>query len=195
MSGDIAGFYNARRDEDRARGAGELPNQESKVVSFRIDPETAAKLREIANERGCTVSDLVRQGATLTIETHRPVMTITWLTPPMVVSGTTATFDAAGVIAEIRQAVAAGELVMAPTDSQRMEELEERVAELERQRKAVLDACDEADMPVKPVRCGNCGPDVIAGEAYCIQCNATSWISAPKALTTAQIRDLLEEQQ
>lgn len=127
---DIAGFYNARRDEDRARGAGELPG--------------------------------VRK-------------------------------DAAGVIAEIMQAVAAGELVMAPTDSQRMEELEERVAELERQRQAVLDACDEADMPVKPVRCRNCGPDVIAGEAYCIQCNATSWISAPKALTTAQIRDLLEE--
>lgn len=67
----------------------------------------------------------------------------------------------------------------------------ERIAELERQRQAVLDACNEAD---KPVKCRHCGPDIVAGDWSCMQCNNTGWWSAPTALNTAQIRDLLQEQ-
>lgn len=129
MSGDIAGFYNARRDEDRAREAGEDPG------------------------------------------VHK---------------------DAEGVIAEIRQAVAAGELVMAPTDSQQieeLEELEERVAELERQRQAVLDYVARLEC----LNCehvhneGECGATIPDGR----DCRCT-WGPSQVAV---DIRDLLREQQ
>lgn len=102
--------------------------------------------------------------------------------------------DAAGVIAEIMQAVAAGELVMAPTDSQRMEELEERVAELERQRRAVLDylgtiECPNCDHPVSlhDNRLGTCSANVNNDLGPC----GCDWSSS----IAEEIRDLLEEQQ
>jgi len=38
------------------------------MVSLRLEPEVLSALRQIANERGVTVSDLLREGAGLVLE-------------------------------------------------------------------------------------------------------------------------------
>lgn len=52
--------------DDVVEGAGVAiePKRLPQMVSFRLDPDVAAGLRDIANARGVTVSDLLRQGAT-----------------------------------------------------------------------------------------------------------------------------------
>lgn len=71
------------------------PRRMSQVLSVRLDPDVAAALRDIANERGTTVSELLRQGA-LAAANEPNVMQITWITPPTQVSadGRSVTFDA-----------------------------------------------------------------------------------------------------
>jgi Ribbon-helix-helix protein, copG family len=46
------------------------------VVSVRLEPDTIAALRGIANRRGMTVSDLLREGAGLVLATDRQAGTV-----------------------------------------------------------------------------------------------------------------------
>lgn len=66
----------------------------AQVVSFRMAPDVLTALRDIANEQGCTVSDLMRRGALMALEEPNR-MVITWTSPP-VVSLEPATEDASG---------------------------------------------------------------------------------------------------
>lgn len=59
----------------------------TEVVAVRLDGQEAAELRQIAERDGCTVSDLMRRGATMAIERHRNKMEITWVTEPSEVYG------------------------------------------------------------------------------------------------------------
>jgi hypothetical protein len=65
------------------------------VLSVRLQPDVAAALRDIANERGTTVSELLRRAA-IAAANEPNVMRIEWLTPPTVSygNGTTAVFTA-----------------------------------------------------------------------------------------------------
>jgi predicted DNA-binding ribbon-helix-helix protein len=47
------------------------------VVTLRLEPEVLSDLRDIANERGTTVSDLLREGAAMVISSNSRVMDIT----------------------------------------------------------------------------------------------------------------------
>lgn len=65
------------------------------VVSVRLDPDVLAQLRDIANQRGWTLSDVLRRGA-IGAANEPNEMRIEWTTPPTQVSadGLTATFTA-----------------------------------------------------------------------------------------------------
>jgi hypothetical protein len=47
------------------------------MVSLRLEPEILGMLRDIANQRGVTVSDLLRDGAAMIIEASQQVMEVT----------------------------------------------------------------------------------------------------------------------
>lgn len=53
------------------------------VVSLRLDPDTVAQLRDIANQKGVTVSDLLRKGALAVLEEPN-TMRVTWTAGPNV---------------------------------------------------------------------------------------------------------------
>lgn len=53
------------------------------VVSLRLDPDTVAQLRNIANQEGVTVSDLLRKGALAVLE-EPDTMRVTWTAGPNV---------------------------------------------------------------------------------------------------------------
>lgn len=55
----------------------------AQVVSFRMAPDVLTALRDIANQQGCTVSDLMRRGALMALEEPNR-MVITWTSPPVV---------------------------------------------------------------------------------------------------------------
>lgn len=68
---------NAHRDEVVA-GSGRpvQPQQLDQVVSLRLDPSTISALRDIANRRGVTLSDLLREGASMVIIASSEVRSI-----------------------------------------------------------------------------------------------------------------------
>jgi predicted DNA-binding ribbon-helix-helix protein len=51
----------------------------AQVVSLRFEPEILATLRDIANRRGMTVSDLLREGADVIIAADRRAVDVTGL--------------------------------------------------------------------------------------------------------------------
>lgn len=75
------GLAAARAEQDRTRA--KSVGEPAQVVSFRIDPDMLAELRDIANQQGCTVSDLMRRGALMALEEPNR-MVITWTSPPVV---------------------------------------------------------------------------------------------------------------
>lgn len=90
------------RDDDIVGVIGPVePRRLAQVVSVRLDPEVAGQLRDIANQLGCTVSDLLRRGA-IAAANEPNVMRIEWITPPTAVTGggQSATFDASQPWAE-----------------------------------------------------------------------------------------------
>lgn len=52
------------------------PKTMGTVLTFRIDSDLAARLREEANRRGCVVSDLLREGAEMVIRAADPESTM-----------------------------------------------------------------------------------------------------------------------
>lgn len=72
----------------------------TQIVSFRLEPDTIAELRDIANTQGCTVSDLLRRGALMAMEEPNR-MVVTWTVPP------TVTFNASSV--DVRPRTPGGE--------------------------------------------------------------------------------------
>jgi hypothetical protein len=52
-------------------GQAVAPRRLDQMVSLRLEPELAAALRELANRRGVTVSELLREGALCLLETDR----------------------------------------------------------------------------------------------------------------------------
>lgn len=95
---------------------------ENPVVSVRLDGETAAQLRDLANERGTTISELLRQGAVAAMNEHNS-MKLTWLGAPTVSIGNTATFTAPAPPPTLAQRIAADILpvVLAELDKVRAE--------------------------------------------------------------------------
>jgi hypothetical protein len=67
------------------------PQQLDQVVSLRLDPNTITTLREIANRRGMTMSDLLRQGAGMVIVAAGQTQQITDLKVDVVVEPHTST--------------------------------------------------------------------------------------------------------
>lgn len=55
----------------------------TEILSCRLDAETLAELRDIANRQGCTISDLLRRGALMAMEEPNR-MVITWTSAPEV---------------------------------------------------------------------------------------------------------------
>jgi hypothetical protein len=47
------------------------PRRLDQMISLRLEPELAAALRELANRRGVTVSELLREGAICLLEADR----------------------------------------------------------------------------------------------------------------------------
>lgn len=74
------------------------------IVSVRLDSDTIVALREIANERRSTVSDLLREGADLIVESNRQSMKITQVTyqvtvtPPLTNNWETRTASRSGML-------------------------------------------------------------------------------------------------
>ncbi len=76
------------REEARAHagevveGAGSLGTRRrmSHMVSVRLEGSLIRRLRNIARERGVTLSDLLREGAELVLEGHRPEETGAYIT-------------------------------------------------------------------------------------------------------------------
>lgn len=62
------------------------PRQLDQMVSLRLDPNTISTLREIAHSRGGTLSDLLREGASMVILAAgqtRPIMNLTYRVVPV----------------------------------------------------------------------------------------------------------------
>jgi len=71
---------NAHRGEVLVESAQAIEGRRlDQVVSLRLEPETVAELREIANRRGVTVSDLLREGAAMVILGNQQTMEVTRL--------------------------------------------------------------------------------------------------------------------
>lgn len=101
------------------------------VVSVRLDPQVIADLRNIANARGTTVSQLLREGAVAAAKEPN-LMTIEWITPPTVVTdhGRSVTFTAPNpLLTTLDAAIAAQQDV---------------IRQLERARSKVLGLVDRA---------------------------------------------------
>lgn len=68
----------AHRDDAPLETVGPVePRRLGQMVSLRFEPDILARLREIANSRGSTVSDLLREGAALVIASNEQAMQIT----------------------------------------------------------------------------------------------------------------------
>lgn len=67
-------------------------SEQTEVVSLRLNPQVVAQLREIADTRGCTVSDLLRNGAQTAVAEANAVRII-W-TAPMHAAGPNLTVTA-----------------------------------------------------------------------------------------------------
>lgn len=52
-------------------GQAVAPRRLDQMISLRLEPELAAALRELANRRGVTVSELLREGAICLLEEDR----------------------------------------------------------------------------------------------------------------------------
>lgn len=52
-------------------GQAVAPRRLGHMVSLRLEPELAAALRQLANRRGKTVSELLREGAAVLLENER----------------------------------------------------------------------------------------------------------------------------
>lgn len=106
---------------------------EKQIVSVRLDPGTLERLHKLAEQCRCTISDLMRQAATVVIEANQPVMTFTWLTMPAVAAGTSATFVASEP-PDVELNIHAACLHQAKKLTDRVAELEAKLAEAERER-------------------------------------------------------------
>lgn len=60
-------------DDVIVEGSGQAvaPRRLGHMVSLRLDPDLASALRELANHRGTTMSELLREGAALLVENER----------------------------------------------------------------------------------------------------------------------------
>lgn len=63
---------------DREYGKGR-----SEVLSFRLEPDVLAELRNLADAQGCTISDLLRRGVLMALEEPARLV-ITWTSGPAV---------------------------------------------------------------------------------------------------------------
>jgi hypothetical protein len=53
------------------------PRRLHQMISVRLDPDIAAALRDLANQRGISVSDLLREGAATVLASARPTVQVT----------------------------------------------------------------------------------------------------------------------
>jgi hypothetical protein len=84
----------AELDDDIVGVVGPVePRPMPQVHSVRLDSAMAAELRDIANQRGTTVSELLRHGAVMAAEEAKAAR-IVWLTRPAVTYGPNVTITA-----------------------------------------------------------------------------------------------------
>jgi hypothetical protein len=60
--------FAARGELDESKTEAAEPARLSQMVSLRLDGEVASALRDLATERGCSISELLREAAALLLE-------------------------------------------------------------------------------------------------------------------------------